>query len=62
MTNGNGSNGASPNGDTPQPDPIQKLTEYVESGWGVSPLGPLPLPLVIVMPRWYLIEETGDRF
>jgi hypothetical protein len=28
MTNGNG-NG--PNGDTPQPDPIQKLTEYVES-------------------------------
>ena len=26
MTNGNG-----PNGDTPQPDPIQKLTEYVES-------------------------------
>jgi hypothetical protein len=26
MTNGNGSNGVSP-----QPDPIQKLTEYVES-------------------------------
>jgi hypothetical protein len=26
MTNGN-----VPNGDTPQPDPIQKLTEYVES-------------------------------
>ena len=26
MTNGNG-----PNGDTPQPDPIQQLTEYVES-------------------------------
>jgi len=31
MTNGNGLNGVSPNGDTPQPDPIQKLTEYVES-------------------------------
>jgi chaperonin cofactor prefoldin len=26
MTNGNG-----PNGNTPQPDPIQQLTEYVES-------------------------------
>ena len=31
MTNGNGSNGVSPNSDTSQPDPIQKLTEYVES-------------------------------
>lgn len=31
MTNGNGPNGNGPNGVSPQPDPIQKLTEYVES-------------------------------